>query len=144
MGRFFMSLDMSPLFRGKTLRHGSFFLKYSKLLMFAIHFVLQKWPLEKGIGFEARAAHPCPNQIRVPPGRYYYVAVTNAYASACLVQHFSLYKSSLKRYLDIILRFWFLSSVLCNFSSLRYIFVCFRRWCLLQGFSVDRCLVCLT
>ena len=26
-----------------------------------------KWPLEKGKGFEARAAHPRPNQSRVPP-----------------------------------------------------------------------------
>ena len=30
------------------------------------HLISKKWPLEKGTGFEAWAAHPCPNQIWYP------------------------------------------------------------------------------
>ena len=87
-GSFFhkKSLDMGPLFKGKTLRHGPYFQnvqncvclpsKISKIGLYISrkilrngYFFWQKWPLEKGKGFEA--AHPRPNQIRVvppPPG----------------------------------------------------------------------------
>ena len=86
IGSFFhkKSLDIGPLFTGKTLRYGSIFPKCSKFWVFAIQNFLnlrkirrngylfwRKCPLEKGKGFETRAAHPCPNQIRVhppPPG----------------------------------------------------------------------------
>ena len=80
------SLDKGPLFRGKTLRHGSSFPKCSKFWVFAMQnvekyaYILrkvlrngylfgQKWPLEKGNGFAA--AHHRPNQIRVPPPVYW-------------------------------------------------------------------------
>ena len=33
---------------------------------------LPKWPLKMGRGFEAQAAHPCPNQIWVPPKNNYW------------------------------------------------------------------------
>ncbi len=91
------SLDKGPLFRGKTLKHGSSFPKCSKFWVFAIqnfkkfrvfawrtlknfkkayilrkilrngYLFLAKWPLEKGKGFQARAAHPRSNQI-LPQG----------------------------------------------------------------------------
>ena len=85
------SLNMGPVFYQKILKHGSTFLnelkfsgfhmaktpKIAKFLKNGPIFqakilengypFLPKSPLKMGRGFEARAAHPCPTQIWVPP-----------------------------------------------------------------------------
>ena len=91
-GSFFneKSLNMGPVFYQKILKHGSTFLtepKFSGLRMAKTPKItkflkngpifqkilkngypfLPKSPLKMGRGFEARAAHPCPTQILVPP-----------------------------------------------------------------------------
>ena len=76
---------MGPVFYKKILKHGSNFLTQSKFSGFRMAktqksqnlwkmdlFFQEKnpnngLPLKMGRGFEARAAHPCPNQIWVPP-----------------------------------------------------------------------------
>ena len=93
MGHFFdkKSLNMGPVFYQKILKHGSTFLTEPKFLGFRMaktpkiakflkngpffqeknlkngYPFLPKSPLKMGRGFEARAAHPCPTQIWVPP-----------------------------------------------------------------------------
>ena len=91
MGRFFYqkSLNMGPVFYQKILKHGSTFLTEPKLLGFGENpenrEIFEKWayfsrkilkngypflpisPLKMGRSFEARAAHPCPTQIWIPP-----------------------------------------------------------------------------
>ena len=89
------SLNMGPIFYQKILKHGSTFLTEPKFLGFrmaktpkiTIFFkwayfsrkilkngypFLPKSPLKMGRGFEARAAHPCPTQIWVPPRGSYH------------------------------------------------------------------------
>ena len=34
---------------------------------------LPKWPFKMGVGFEAQAAHPCPNQIGRPPWSFLFL-----------------------------------------------------------------------
>ena len=86
------TLNMGPVFHQKILKHGSTFLTEPKFSGFSHgenpgnREFFEKWayisrkilkngypflpksPLKMGKGFEARAAHPCPTQIWVPPG----------------------------------------------------------------------------
>ena len=88
------SFNMGPVFYKKICKSGSSFLTEPKFSRFCMaktqknhkiceklayfsrkilnngYPLLPKWPLKMGRGFEARAAHPCPqypNQIWVPP-----------------------------------------------------------------------------
>ena len=85
------SLNMGPIFYQKIRKHGSTFLTWAQIFGYSHgenpenREIFEKWayfsrkmlkngypflpksPLKMGRGFEARAAHPCPTQIWVPP-----------------------------------------------------------------------------
>ena len=110
------SLNMGPVFYQKILKRGSTFLtepkfsgfhmaktpKIAKFLKNGPIFrkilkneypFLPKSPLKMGRGFEARAAHPCPTQIWVPPG-----ALPTIYVN-CL-RHFVIHVFSMTQPID--------------------------------------------
>ena len=66
VGHFFCkkSLAMSPIFYKNIPRHGFVFIFWAKSIKMSPIF---QWTLEMGVGFEARAAYPHPNQIWVLP-----------------------------------------------------------------------------
>ena len=70
-------VNMGPIFCKNIPKHGFVFSKISQIFKKWTHILrkmpkkgylfLPKWPLKMGRGFEAEAAHPCPNQIWVSP-----------------------------------------------------------------------------
>ena len=90
------SLNMGPIFYKNIPKHRSVFTKYpiyfraceylkilkngpvfqEKSLKWIPYLFLPKWPLKMDMGFEARAAHPRPNQIWVPMGSHHPIKKT--------------------------------------------------------------------
>ena len=69
MGRFFQNLQNFCVFAMRTPENFEKWAYMSRKSLKMGTFLCQNDPKKMGLGFEARAAHPCSNQIWVPPGQ---------------------------------------------------------------------------